>query len=362
LNETLLNADSRIKAKAETEVHLEKICPVALNLDEKAGYFSLLDCPDGKIRLYGRGKGRANETHVRESSDGITFSRPKVILSQSFICHNFSPFLHQDEFYAVGGKCKRKNGGRKTHDKGLYLLHSKDGLLWSLVQEEPIITPAHPGFINPEFERELNSGFDGMISCVFCQNKFYLYFRANVDRGVRSIQYTTSENLTDWSEIKPVRFNPEFDASLEQNFYGPCFFNFEEKVIGMVPYFENGGEGFIGLFEPDEASEVWHFKGWFNKAPILPPIERNRSFPVRGIIRNRQNPDLLHYYVHENYFKGLLDQPVTLDLYAHEEQLHFKTKVQLLIKHPAISRLRLLGRLGRLTAWLSHKLKRFFAR
>jgi hypothetical protein len=340
----------------ETKTELEKVCPVVLNLNPEAGYFSVLDCPDGRVRLYYRGKGRSRETHVRESKNGIIFSRPRVVLTGSFICHNFSPFIHGGKLYAVGGKCRFNNERKKKHGDGLYLLRSADGRSWNLVRDEPILTPSHPGYHRASFD--LREEFDSSISCVPYQNRFYLYFRANLERGVRGIQYAVSDNLLDWSEIRPVQFRPACDPRRKDNFYGPYFFGFEGLVKGMIPCFRNDGEGFIGLFEPDDELAVWNFAGWFNRAPVVPPNNKNRSFPVQGMIRNRRSPERLHYYVHENYLKRVPGEPVTLDLYMHRDHLESKTGRPLLRQHPEIVFLRLCGYLLRLCTKAAFLFKR----
>ncbi len=346
-----------MNSSREIEVRLKKVCPVVVGLDSMAGYASILDCPDGKIRLYYRGRGRGGETHVRTSNDGITFSRAKVIFNKSCICHNFSPFIHEGKYYAVGGK--GKDAGKKPQGRGLYLLHSEDGLSWSLRQESPIITMAHPGYIRAPFG--LKAEFDSPISCVPYKGKFYLYFRANVEKGIRTIQYAVSDNLTDWSEIKLVQFTPEFNASLGQNLYGSYFFNFEGRVMGFIPCFWNGGEGFIGLFEPEgDDMGHWSFEGWFNRSPTLSSIKKNHTFPVQGIVRNRSNPEIMQYYVHNNYLTGNPDQPVTIDLYVDEKWAMDPSIQRIKNQYPFIDQHPLFRKLRELPATLRHKLRQLF--
>jgi len=327
-----------MKASKELKLKFEQVCSLDLKLDREAAYFSILDCPDGKIRLYYRGEGEWGETHVRESDDGITFSEARIIWKNSCICHNFSPFIHNGEYYAVGGLDFVHKRIKAEHDKGLYLLHSKDGVSWRLVKDEPIITLDHPGFFKAPYVRQMvKVEFDSAISCVHYEDKFYLYFRKNTDKGIRDIQYATSDNLIDWSEVRPVRFKPEFNAAQGQNLYASYFFNFEDKIMCFIPCYVNKGHGFIAAFEP-EGMDRWNFTGWFNKKPVSPPpIRRNRCFPVKGIIRNKKNPKMLHYYVHENYFRAERAKPVTLDLYVHERFLsRFTIMSRLIMKYPSI--------------------------
>jgi len=308
------------KMRAPKELKFEKICPLDIKFADLAACFSILDCPDGKIRLYYRSEGFWGDTHVRTSDDGINFSEPKLIWREDSICHNFSPFIYKGTYYAVGGEDhhypESTTHAHHVHKKGLYLLSSHDGINWELVKDDPIITPYHPGFLKAPYEKI--SEFDSFISCVHYEDKFYLYFRANVARQIRTIQYATSDNLIDWSEVKLVKFYPEFDAIQGHNLYGSYFFNFEDKIMCFIPFFVNKGHGFISVYEP-ETMDMWIRTGWFNKKPIsLPPVARNKSLPVKGVIRSRENPEILYYYVHENYAKGKRDKPVTISLYMYK--------------------------------------------
>jgi len=133
------------------------------------------------------------------------------------------------------------------------------------------------------------------------------------------------------------------------------FFDFEGKIKGFVPCFLKDGRGFIGMFDPDDGLNIWHFRGWFNQAPVLYPEQRNRFFPVQGIIRNRHNPDILHHYVHSNYLKKKADQPVTIDLYIHEKYLQRKILYKFVLRYPNLIRLYLLGRLLQVMSKLKHR-------
>jgi len=254
------------------------------------------------------------------------------------------------------GNTTPSEGREKTKGKSRMV----EGYIYCIRQENPIITMAHPGYIRAPFG--LKAEFDSPISCVSHKGRFYLYFRANVNKGIRTIQYAVSDNLTDWSEIKLVQFTPEFNASLGQNLYGSYFFNFEGRVMGFIPCFWNDGEGFIGLFEPkDGEMGHWVFKGWFNRSAVLSSIKKNHTFPVQGIVRNRSNPEIIQYYVHNNYLTGNPGQPVTIDLYMDEEWATDQSIQRLENQYPFIDRLHLLRKLRELPAKFRHKLKHPFA-
>lgn len=275
----------------------------------------------------------------------------------SNICHNFSPFIHEDKYYAVGGivRLNKNDSAEAEHCEGLYILHSRDGMNWDLLKDSPVITREHPGFIKAPVE--LTSDFDSFLSCVHYKGKFHIYFRLNVAVGIRSIQYATSDNLIDWSKVRPVSFFPKFQPVLGQNLYGSYFFSFEELIVCFLPCYVNNGVGFIGAFEP-KTMERWTLKSWFCKSRLSPPlISKNRSFPVKGLIRSRENPKVVYYYVHENYYKREADKPVSVGLYIEEQFADSSTIRRLLFNHPVVIRLRVRGMLVRFAAYIKYKLK-----
>lgn len=344
------------------ELKLKKVCSLGLNLKRNACYFSILNCPDGKIRLYYRAKDYKGETRVLSSDDGIHFSKPVSIWPKprampSNICHNFSPFVHKGECYAVGGvvRLNKNDSAEVAHREGLYILHSRDGMSWDLLKDFPVITREHPGFIKAA--DKLTSDFDSFLSCVHSQGRFYLYFRLNVDVGIRSIQYASSDNLIDWSEVRPVNIVPQLQPILGQNHYGSYFFDFEDHLMGFVPCYVNNTEGFIGTFEP-MAMGTWALKNWFCKARLSPPlVTKNSSFPVKGLIRSRKDPRVIYYYVHDNYLQREPNKPVNVDLYVEEKFADLFSTRRLFLNYPGVIYLRVRGVFLRIFATIKNQLK-----
>lgn len=189
-----------------------------------AGYATAIK--DGEIyRLYYRGlratrQGQADHsvntevTCYAESTDGIHWTKPSlglfdvegskdnnVILAKSIACHNFSPFLDTrpgvdpaQRFKAIGGNSKN----------GLIAYVSADGIHWSKLRDEPLITQGAFDSQNVVFWSEHEQ-------CYVC---FLRTFKKMGDEGYRWISRTTSKDFLNWAEptemsmgdVPPVHF------------------------------------------------------------------------------------------------------------------------------------------------------------
>lgn len=147
-------------------------------------------------------------TCVAESSDGLSFRKPHLslhrfegsfannILFQHPASHNFSAAVFGSRLLAVGGVQNRLN-----RDDGIYLFEGKGPLEW---EEKGIVIRSDLVPKSP-----LDSYFDGVNSLVFdpVGGCYRLYTRDNPDKGLRTIQYLQSRDLTDWSPAVPASFD-----------------------------------------------------------------------------------------------------------------------------------------------------------
>ncbi len=194
---------------------------------------------DGTLyRLYYRGKrassadGVSEVTCYAESRDGRLWVKPKlglheaggskennIILADPGITHNFSPFLDQrpgvppeQRFKALGGV--QHLGG------GLYALVSGDGIHWTRLQAEPVLTKGAFDSQNVAFWSEAEGCY---IAC-------FRTFTAGVTNakewrptGLRSVSRATSPDFLRWSEPEPMRFEPAQEVHLYINQTHPYF-------------------------------------------------------------------------------------------------------------------------------------------
>lgn len=181
-----------------------------------SGYATVLQAGDG-YRLYYRGLPAARHsldtevTCVAESKDGVVWTKPKlgifevqgsrdnnVILARHRACHNFAPFVDTNPQAPADQRFKALGG---TGAPGLLALVSPDGIHWSQLQEEPVIT---------------KGAFDSQNNAFWSESerRYVCYFRVFRD-GVRWIARTCSEDFIHWSE--PIDL--ELDGKPRQHLY-----------------------------------------------------------------------------------------------------------------------------------------------
>jgi hypothetical protein len=172
-----------------------------------SGYFTVIqDAP--KLRLYYRGMPEPKHdldtevTCYAESEDGIRWIKPKlglfevrgtrdnnVILARHRACHNFAPFLDKNPDAPAAQRYKALGG---TGEPGLIAFVSPDGIHWSELQKEPVISKGAFDSQNVSFWSE----HEGQYVC---------YFRV-FKHGVRWISRTTSKDFVHWTD--PVEMEP----------------------------------------------------------------------------------------------------------------------------------------------------------
>ena len=128
------------------------------------------------------------------------------------IMHNFAPV------YAPGSSVSQKTGypwwgiggidgktARQAYGLGVYLLRSKDGTKWEVVnRDKPIFT---------EYDHQYNafyhSSFDGQNRIIYDEilDLFYLFTRANVGSRARSFQRSVSRDLECFTTLIPAKLD-----------------------------------------------------------------------------------------------------------------------------------------------------------
>jgi len=169
----------------------------------------------GKYRLYTRDGGGARfdgdvteVTRYCESRDGIHWVRPKlglidwkgsrennIILHEAPFCHNFCPMLDRRPGVSPDKRYKALAGTVKS---GLFAFVSSDGLRWSKLKPEPVIT----------YTKEYAFDSQNVSFWSEVEKKYVCYFRHFLNKSLRSVCRTTSTDYLKWSE--PVPMKPNF--------------------------------------------------------------------------------------------------------------------------------------------------------
>ena len=177
----------------------------------------------GRFRMYYRGMPEAKHdfdtevTCYAESADGVTWVKPKlglfevrgtrennVILARHRACHNFAPFLDTRPGCPDSEKYKALGG---TGAPGLIAFRSADGIRWSEIQSDPVITKGAFDSQNVSFWSESEA----------CYVAYFRVFR----RGVRWVARTTSKDFVHWDEPVDLDFGDGPAQHLYTNQLGP---------------------------------------------------------------------------------------------------------------------------------------------
>lgn len=196
------------------KLHEPRLAPPSTEPADNMEYGTVIKDGD-MFRLYtrdGRGAkfdGDTTEvTRYCESRDGIHWTKPKleiveidgsrdnnVILQEAPFCHNFSPFLDQRPGVPFEQRFKALAGTVKS---GLVAFVSADGIHWSKLRPEPVITYTK----EYAFDSQNVAFWSAAEACYVC------YFRHFLNNQLRSVCRTTSTDFVTWSD--PIPLQPNF--------------------------------------------------------------------------------------------------------------------------------------------------------
>lgn len=221
-----------------------------------SGYHSVIR--DGDLfRLYYRGsqlevvdgtlKAGGEDYCYAESRDGIHFTKPKLGLHEfegskdnnifwtGVGSHNFAPFLDtnpncrpESRFKALGGTAK---------EGGLFAFHSADGIHWSLMRKEPVVTEG-------AFDSQNLAFWDPTA------NVYRAYFRTFTEgvttgkvwkpAGRRAIRTASSKDFLSWENNAKLTYKDSPPEQLYTNQVAP-YFRAPHLLIGFpTRYIERG--------------------------------------------------------------------------------------------------------------------------
>lgn len=304
----LLRKSNNVKIKTHT-LKRKNIVITSDKLTNKSFYLNVFNINNKYIISYCQNTFNYynSEQMFIESIDGINFSEPKIYFKDYAASHNFSVFKDKDnKLKALGGiahsknhvyiniehvkkmygdveyeKCKENvyphidnvktmeikccdrllkdgygkcwidpNNYSELKNNGLYLYELNNDGRFNLITKKPIISGLKPLSYEVKNAMKYNpiNIIDSSVQCVYNENTklYYLYMRANIGQGTRSIQYTISPDLSNWSDFKVIKYNPEFkyydnyysgEINLINNlFIGfPSFFRLRDEKLNMRP-------------------------------------------------------------------------------------------------------------------------------
>jgi hypothetical protein len=302
------------KSNAELTQHPPTPHDVAIVCDtpwegNTSAYYTLFQDGD-KYRMYYRGAHYNVETKkathpevtcYAESRDGLTWTKPQlglfefqgskanniVWMASDDTTHNFTPFKDENPACRPEAKYKALGGERP----GLRAFQSADGIHWSLMQADAVITKG-------AFDSQNLAFWHPVLG------KYVDYHRVFRNK-VRDILTATSDDFIHWTDPVPL----EIDGGPQEHLY----------TNAIRPYFRapHLSIGFPTRFQPKNqqvepilmtSRDGLHFHKWAEPLiPITAPKDRdgNRSnYLANGLLALPSEPDRLSVYGTEAYYAG----------------------------------------------------------
>lgn len=285
-------------------------------------YFSVIQ-DGGKVLMYYRGSSGGPDhsidqvTCVVESTDGIHFTRPILglieaggtkdnnVIWRGVESHNFSPFLDanpkakpEERYKALGGvKQPGKNWHQGATPGGLYAFASADGIHWTKMKDDPVITKG-------AFDSQNLAFYDTTRDRYVCFSRIF-------SNNVRAVQSNTSVDFLSWTDGVPHRYA---EGVPMEHFYTsatvPCptaphlFLSFPKRYVTdrkKVPDHEAGGVS-DAVFMSSRDGVKWDrpfLEAWVRPGPDLKNWTDRNNMTANGIVETGKGEWSL--YISEHY-------------------------------------------------------------
>jgi len=258
----------RLDGDARQHLHRPTPREVVLTTDEPwegntSAYFSIF-ADNGLYRMYYRGSHFDEQTKkathpevtcYAESKDGIHWTKPALglfeydgskennIVWRGVGTHCFTPFKDENPDCPADARYKAISRGRPIGKKGLYVFKSADGVVWSLMHPDPVITKG-------AFDSQNLAFWDPHIK------KYREYHRIFTD-GVRDVMTGTSTDFVHWTD--PVLL--DYPGASREHLYTNAVRFYERAPHILI--------GFPTRYLPNENSRV---------EPVLMTSRDGRTF------------------------------------------------------------------------------------
>ncbi|MCA9053191.1 MAG: hypothetical protein KDA75_05105 [Planctomycetaceae bacterium] len=265
-----------------------------------------------RYRMYYRGSHADEQTQkpqhpevvcYAESTDGIHWTRPELglcewegstannIVWNGLGSHCFTPFKDANPDATAETRYKAITAAQSPSKKGLYVLGSADGLRWSLLSDEPVITEG-------AFDSQNLAFWDPHT------RQYVDYHRTFVDR-VRTIMTCTSADFLHWTEPELLQFPAAPNEHLYTNAIRP-YPRAPHLRVGFPTRYQPANSQVEPIVMVSRDGVTFHRHG---KAviPITAPKERdgNRSnYMANALVSLPGNDREYAVYASESYYDG----------------------------------------------------------
>lgn len=276
-----------------------------------SAYYTLFADGD-RFRMYYRGEhfdvstqkaAHPEVTCYAESRDGINWEKPKLglfefagskdnnIVHTESGCHNFTPFKDENPNCSPDARYKALAGASKQWGKGLQAYKSPDGIHWTLLREEPVITDGN-------FDSQNLAFWDAERKC-------YLDFHRKSRLGVRDIMTATSSDFLNWTQPVFLEYGSAPREHLYTNAIQP-YVRAPHLLLGFPTRFQPAHEQVEPILMTSR--DALNFHRWSEELiPITAPAERdgNRSnYMTWGLLKLPGQDRELSVYATERYYAG----------------------------------------------------------
>lgn len=246
-------------------------------------------------------------TCLAESRDGLTFTKPALglfefqgskqnnIIWTGEASHNFTPFKDGNPACAPDARYKALArdvttvGKKKTST--LLAFKSPDGIHWSLIQKEPVISDG-------AFDSQNLAFWDAL------RGEYRAYWRIFANK-VRAIRTATSKDFIHWDNHVDLAYGDAPAEHLYTNAVMP-YFRAPHLFVGFPTRFQPKTQQVEPVFMTSRDGVL--FKRWPEElVPITAPKERdgNRSnYMTRGLLQLPGHDRELSVYATEAYYAG----------------------------------------------------------
>jgi len=307
----------KLTGGAKRELHKPKPHEVVLVTDEPwegntCAYYTIFQDGD-RYRMYYRGSHSPNkdrpEKHrevacYAESKDGVHWTKPDLglfefdgskqnnIVWDGVGTHNFAAFKDANPDCKPEARYKAIGRGSRGYGHGLYAFQSPDGIRWSLMSEDPVITTGN-------FDSQNLAFWDPVA-------KLYRDFHRKTRGGKRDIMTATSKDFLNWTE--PVFLN--YPDAPKEHLYTNAIMPYERAphiLIGFPTRFHpERGQQVESTFMSSRDGRTFHR---FTEAliPVTAPEDRdgNRSnYMTWGLVQLPDREKEYSVYATEAYYAG----------------------------------------------------------
>ncbi|MBS3777522.1 MAG: hypothetical protein KGY70_20180 [Bacteroidales bacterium] len=302
---------------AELRLHHPTPREVCLVTDEPwegntCGYFTIFQ-DDSLYRMYYRGSHSGEPEHrevtcYAESKDGIHWKKPNLglhefngskannIIWDSLGTHNFTPFKDQNPDAKPEAKYKALARGKEEGQHGLFAFQSPDGIHWSLMSDEPVITKG-------AFDSQNLAFWDPV-------RKEYREYHRDFKEGIRDIRTAASDDFLHWSDPQWLEYPGAAKEHLYTNQIMP-YYRAPHILLGFpTRYLGDRGSLTEGLFMSSLDRRTFKRRPEaFIRPGLLPGKWQNRSNYIWWGLVETESPypggaDQLSLYVNEGYYEG----------------------------------------------------------